>query len=187
MEIKEDSEEKAFTLHPVKISGKIYILDGADDCNISNLNEIFGCYNSEIKKDSISRYETLVTSEKIDENKQSIDICITGDTVASMFADQINSLSELPVSSKNIKVNWFLVADMKFICKIIVTKLLSTKDYVYFVIALVKLQKELESINVCIKDYLQTLSENHIRKILNSITVIFEKFTDEEMDELNLS
>uniref|UniRef100_A0A0K0FMA4 Uncharacterized protein n=1 Tax=Strongyloides venezuelensis TaxID=75913 RepID=A0A0K0FMA4_STRVS len=54
-------------------------------------------------------------------------------------------------------------------------------------IALVKLQKGLESINVCIKDYWQTFSGDHIRKILNSSTNFFEKFTNEEMDTFNLS
>uniref|UniRef100_A0A0K0FMA5 Uncharacterized protein n=1 Tax=Strongyloides venezuelensis TaxID=75913 RepID=A0A0K0FMA5_STRVS len=80
MEIKEDSEVKAFTFHSIKINGKIHILDGGDDRNTLNSNEIYGCYSSNIKKDLILKYETLVKSGKIDENNQSIDICITGDT-----------------------------------------------------------------------------------------------------------
>uniref|UniRef100_A0A0N5C0W5 THUMP domain-containing protein n=1 Tax=Strongyloides papillosus TaxID=174720 RepID=A0A0N5C0W5_STREA len=173
MEIKEDSEVKAFTLHSVKINNKIHILDGADDCNISNSNEIFGCYNSNIRKDLISRYETLVRSGKIDEKKQAIDICITGDTgsnitkicaffkttsstnahsnllplaiykgsdaknvlrkVSSMFSDQINNLNEFSVLSKNVKINWFLVADMKFIYNFMVNKTVVIKKYALIV------------------------------------------------------
>uniref|UniRef100_A0A0N5BFS7 AAA_13 domain-containing protein n=1 Tax=Strongyloides papillosus TaxID=174720 RepID=A0A0N5BFS7_STREA len=295
IEIKDDFEVKAFTLHSVKINGKIHILDGGNDCNTLNSNEIYGCYNSNIKKDLISRYESLVKSGQIDKNKDTIDICITGNSesnitkicaffktqsstkahsnilplaiykgsdaknvlrkVTLMFADQINNLNELPGSSKNVKINWFLVADMKFIYNIMGNRTAVSKrpcpycdkfvgkqlwedyqdscdkaienelymtDPVFTNIpveriippmlhifmglftdlfkkmkntlenptsktALVKLQKELESINVCIKDYWQTFSGNHIKKILNSSTILFEKFTNEEMDAFNLS
>uniref|UniRef100_A0A0N5BI02 DUF659 domain-containing protein n=1 Tax=Strongyloides papillosus TaxID=174720 RepID=A0A0N5BI02_STREA len=292
MEIKENSEIKAFTLYSAKINGKIHILDRGDDCNTSNSNEIFGCYNSNIRKDLISRYETLVRNGKIDENKQAIDICITGDTgsnttkicafsktttntnvlskllplaiykgsdaknvlrkVSSMFSDQINGLNELPIFSKNVKINWFLVADMKFIYNIMGNKTAVSKrpcpycdkfvgkqlweDYqdscgmeaeLYLTdpiftnipveriippilhifmglftdlfkkmknslesstsrIALVKLQKGLESINVCIKHYWQTFSGNHIRKILNSRLCIADKLTETQQNELNI-
>ena len=168
VEIKEQSETKNFVFHTAKINSKVHILDEADECNTLNADEITGCYNNNIKKDLISRYESLVKSGKIDRNDDTIDICITGDTksnitkicaffklcsnsnahsnlmplaiykgsdakkilrkVVSMFADQINNLTELSISSKAVKINWFLVADMKFIYNIMGNKTSVSKN-----------------------------------------------------------